>query len=239
MLVKQKGFLTSNEAEQLEDTIREVKRTNPLAAVEYRIIKKLIDFCSAMIIKWNLITLEDYNYRLTGRSLNVKVSYIQMIDLERMNNDILCIETFWFTSAVHQQPLCEVMDHSTKQFAIILQRESIKIFNFIINLNSECDFMAVHSIAGLVAARSKEVKIKMKIEPDSKPIEVPYQTLQASMNIFSRCFKNRSKQISLVLREMLIDLEISYRTFEKSMIGNLLLLVGKDSYNGPNLASKV
>ena len=162
-----------------------------------------------------------------------------MIDLERMNNDILCIETLWFTSAVHQRPLCDVMDQATKQYAIILNRESIKIFNYIISLNGECDFNSYHSIAGIVAARNKEVRLKMKIEPDSNPADVPYQHLPASIGLLTRCFKSRSQGINLTLREMLMNLEISYRTFEKSMIGNLLLLVGKDSYSGTGLPSKI
>lgn len=162
-----------------------------------------------------------------------------MIDLERMNNDILCIETLWFTSAVHQRPLCDVMDQATKQYAIILQRESIKIFNYIISLNDECDFNSYPSIAGIVAARNKEVRLKMKIEPDPSPPDVPYQNLPVSMSLFTRCFKSRSQEITLTLREMLMNLEISYRTFEKSMIGNLLLLVGKDSYSGTSLHSKI
>jgi hypothetical protein len=238
MLSKDKSVLTSSEFEQLEDTFQEIKRINPTALLEYRIIKRILAFCSAMIVKWGLITLEDYNYRLTGRSLNVKVRFMQMIDLERMNHDILCIETLWFTSAVHQRPLCDVMDQATKQYAIILQRESIKIFNYIVSLNNECDFNSYPNIAGIVATRNKEVRLKMKIEPEPNPADVPYQHLPASIGLFTRCFKSRSQEIILTLREMLMNFELSYRTFEKSMIGNLLLLVGKDSYSGTGMPSK-
>lgn len=73
MLSKNKSLLNSSEYEQLEDNLQEIKRINPTASLEYRIIKRILAFCSAMIVKWGLITLEDYNYRLTGRSLNVKV----------------------------------------------------------------------------------------------------------------------------------------------------------------------
>ena len=76
MLSKEKSLLTSSEQEQLEDTFLDVKRVNPTALHEYRIIKRILAFCSAMIVKWRLITLEDYNYRLTGRSLNVRVTFI-------------------------------------------------------------------------------------------------------------------------------------------------------------------
>ena len=88
-----------------------------------------------LAIKYKLISLYDYSYRSSDRSLNVK-----LLDLQEMNRSFFTMETFWLATMVKKYPLKGIVSDLAKQSAEILKNVVQKTVNFIGELNSDCPF---------------------------------------------------------------------------------------------------
>ena len=79
--------------EVIDKNFELILRENPLALKEYFLILKLINLISALLVKWDMIIVEDYRYRLSRNSTNIK-----FLDLQIINSDLMTAETLWYAS---------------------------------------------------------------------------------------------------------------------------------------------
>ena len=79
--------------EVIDKNFELILRENPLALKEYFLILKLINLVSALLVKWDMIIVEDYRYRLSRNSTNIK-----FLDLQIINSDLMTAETLWYAS---------------------------------------------------------------------------------------------------------------------------------------------
>ena len=68
-----------------------------------------MDLLNNLAIKYGLINLYDYSYRLSDRSLNVR-----LLDLQEMNKEFFTVETIWLAVMVEKYPLKGVVSDLAK-----------------------------------------------------------------------------------------------------------------------------
>lgn len=143
-----------------------------------------------------------------------------------MNKNILTMETLWLSVAVQTPPFRDILDESVKQYASILQGQTLKTVRMLLRMNEECDFSAFPSIEGIVAAKQSKMIDKYGLWPDFDSKPIPYQRLRQPSGLIARCFKNPTQYKAQILQEHLAELELVYRTFERDLIGNILYIFG-------------
>lgn len=136
------------------------------------------------------------------------------------------METLWLSEMVKNSPLKEILDESVKQYAILLQNQTLKTLRMLLRMNQNCDFQACPSIDGIVAAKRVSMIDKYGIWPDFDAKPVNYQKLRQPTGLIARCFKDPTQYRAKLLEESLAELELVYRTFEQNLIGSFLYFYG-------------
>lgn len=197
---------------QLNVDLEYVLNTNPSALEEYRAVCTLLLIASALLVKWNMVSYDEYSYRLNGN-----VIQIRPLNLFTMNSSLLTVETLWYCQLVESPPLCGFVDISTIQYAIVLRIEVARALKYLLAMNHE-DFWAVPSIQGYMAALSPSLQYKYHMQADFDLSKPAYQTLSQPEGLVARCHRSPSQAKCLGLKKILRDLEAAYRAFEKSLL---------------------
>lgn len=226
-LKQQEDKLNEEELLQLNQNLETVLMDHPTAWAEYSMFKDSLELLSCLLVKWNIVSLDDYAYRLTGRGVNVK-----MLDLLTMNSNFMTVETLWFTIISQTLPLKDFLDESIKQYSSILQTQTLKTIKFLLRMN-QCDFAQVPSIEGLIASRKKFLVDKKNMQPDFNAESIEYQRLRQPTGFLAKCFKTSTQQKAVALKDLLSGMELAYRSFERALIGNLLVILGKNKPGKP------
>jgi hypothetical protein len=215
------SYLSDSEVTRLDLNIEYVLNYNPTAWIEYNLFAEALALLSALLIKWKMISKYNYSYRTSGRAINARI-----LDITEMNKNILTMETLWLSVIVKNSPLKEILDESVRQYAIILQNQTLKTLRILLRMNQSCDFEACPTIDRIVAAKRVKIADKYGIWPDFEAMPVQYQRLRQPTGLFARCFKDSTQYRAQILKESLAELELVYRTFEQNLIGNFLYVYG-------------
>lgn len=210
--------LSYSQRNSLNVNLDVILNNNPRAYNEYELFGETLKFVSALAVKWGIINIDNYAYRLTGRGLNVK-----LLDLHELNKDIFTMETLWLSLMIHREPLCKIVDDQIIQFSYILNDLSCRLINQFLSLNQNSEFNEVESIAALVASKKPEVSKFTGIEPNFDVEIVEYQSLKLNRGIFSMCSSKKELKFINTIKGMLVDFEDVYRQFERSLMTNLLM----------------
>ncbi|CAG9330925.1 unnamed protein product [Blepharisma stoltei] len=210
--------LSISQRNSLNANLEAILDSHPRTYNEYILFAETLKFISAMAIKWGIVSIDNYAYRVTGRGLNVK-----LLDLKEINNDIFTMETLWLALMVYREPLSKIADDQVNQYAMLLNDTICKLVNEFLSLNRNCDFEAVKSIAGLVASKNPEVTKYTGVEPDYNSTLVEYQRLKLKRGVWSLCLSKNDVNLIKSIKELLTDFEIVYRQFERSLMTNLLM----------------
>lgn len=217
-LNRSKSVLSNQQASTLEARIEDVLLGNTSALAEYELVKNSLELISALVIKWGLIQLDMYNYRVIGRALNVR-----LLDLAAMNKQLITLDTIWFIFTINDPPLVALIDEATRQYARVLYRQLLSVLNYLLAVNSNCDFETTPTIEQAVAANSKIYvkRFEVEVNPDDKLI--PYQRLNKPGGMLLFCKKKPEELMMINLKQQIADFELAFRTFEKSLISRLLI----------------
>jgi hypothetical protein len=216
-LNRSKNVLSYQQASTLEARIEDVLLGNTSALAEYELVKSAMELMSALVVKWGLVQMDLYNYRVIGRCLNVR-----LLDLAAMNKQLMTLDTVWFIFTINDPPLSALIDEATRQYARVLYRQLLSVLNYLLAANSIADFDSSPSIEKAVAANSKTYakRFEVEFEPDDKL--TPYQKLaKPGMTFF--CKKKPEELMMINLKQQIADFELAFRTFEKSLISRLLI----------------
>lgn len=218
-LKKEESELSVKEKEKLDRNLEIVIMKYPTAWREYTIFKEAIEILACLMIKWNMVSIHDYTYRLIGRATNVVI-----LDLKTLNENFFTVEGFWLTILANNEMLEGCLDNSVHQLGYILQTQTLKTISILLRMNN-CDFEKVSSIEGYLAATKYKRLKKYNMIPDYSATPVPYQELSFSISHIFKCFRFKNDLKLSLLQESLSELELAYRSFEKALIESLLCCI--------------
>jgi hypothetical protein len=217
-LNRSKNVLSYQQASTLEARIEDVLLGNTSALAEYELVKSAMELMSSLVIKWGLVQMDLYNYRVIGRCLNVR-----LLDLAAMNKQLMTLDTVWFIFTINDPPLSALIDEATRQYARVLYRQLLSVLNYLLAANSIADFDSNPTIEKAVAANSKIYARKLEVEFEPEDKLVPYQKLTKPSGMMLFCKKKPDELMMINLKQQIADFELAFRTFEKSLISRLLI----------------
>ncbi|CAG9318394.1 unnamed protein product [Blepharisma stoltei] len=211
--------LSTVELNQLNHHFEDVLNAHPKALQEYELFKDTLNLISALGIKWGVVNLNNFSYRLTGRSLNIK-----LLDLQELNSNVFTCEAIWIATMVKQEPFLRIADDQIVQLSLLLIQITTKLINSLLSLNQNIDFNNVASIAGLVTSKNPKAVKFTGIEPDFQADVVPYQRLKLKRGILSFCNKDQDLKAAREIKSLIEDFESVYRQFEQTLMINILIM---------------
>lgn len=146
-----------------------------------------------------------------------QATYMKLFDLKDMNKRVFNMDILWCTTAYEEPPFDELFNDYIRLLGNILQKEIQKFLIFILRANYESNFKEVPSIDGYLIHLNSKLKKFIQVAEDNTP--VPYAKL-IKPGIFYRLCKKRNTHNFLLetFYELLCDLELAYRYFEKSVM---------------------
>jgi len=213
--------MDQSEIDTLNRNLEKLLESRPHALVEYRFLASMLELIEALIIKWSIFRLDNYNYRLRGRALNVTI-----LDMEKANEQVLSMDTIFLSRILREQPFAQFVDELTHQYGIVLHQEFVKLVNFMLRLNN-ADFEETPSISGYLAFVNPELYRKKFVVPDPYADEPVYQDFRLPKGLINRCFGSKAELKAWKLFRMVRDFELVYRTFEKALVTVVLAIPNK------------
>jgi hypothetical protein len=213
--------MDTSEVDTLNRNLEKLLNRRPQALIEYRFLVSMIELIEALTIKWSIFRLDNYNYRLRGRALNVTI-----LDIEKTNERVFSMDTIFLSRVLREQPFSQFVDELTHQYGIVLHQELVKLINFMLRLNN-ADFEEVPSISGYLAYINPELYRKKFVVPDPYATEPVYQDFKLPKGFINRCFGSKTELKALKLFKMVKDFELVYRTFEKALVTLVLTIPNK------------
>lgn len=213
--------MDTSEVDTLNRNLEKLLNRRPQALIEYRFLVSMVELIEALTIKWSIFRLDNYNYRLRGRALNVTI-----LDIEKTNERVFSMDTIFLSRVLREQPFSQFVDELTHQYGIVLHQELVKLINFMLRLNN-ADFEEVPSISGYLAYVNPELYKKKFVVPDPYASEPVYQDFKLPKGVINRCFGSKTELKALKLFKMVKDFELVYRTFEKALVTLVLTIPNK------------
>ena len=189
----------------------------PAALEEYKLVAKLLNVLSGLVVKWDILLPDNYQYRIRGRTMVIRI-----LDLEEISKSVFSIDTLWLATMIHVRPFSRMLEESVRQYAVVLIDEFAKLLNHMLSLNP-IDLKQPNNVGGYLAARVPALRLLMHMQPDYVVEQVRYQKLSLPTGIFRRCAKERNSEGVEQLRKKLVDFEMLYRAFEIEVVRSLLL----------------
>lgn len=197
----------------LNSDLERVININSAALEEYRSVCTLLQIASALLVKWRLISYDEYSYRLNGHAVNIRP-----LNLFTMNSSLFTVESLWYCQIIDTPPLSSFVDVYTKQYAIVLRSEVARTLKVMLRLNN-ADFWKVPSIEGYLAKVNPVLQYRYHMQADLDVQLAPeYQSLSMPEGLTARCRMSPAHTKCLLLKKRLQDLEAAYRAFEKSLL---------------------
>jgi hypothetical protein len=89
----------------VQQQIEDKKTSNPACLAEYKFAQNILDIIEGMLVKWKIASLDRYLYRTSGISTHIK-----MLNMTRMNESFVTVETIWYSMRVLEPPLNTFVD---------------------------------------------------------------------------------------------------------------------------------
>lgn len=202
--------LTQVQAEDLSVELDAVGVDSPVAIREYRLLGLLIELCSGLTVRWKVYHPENFLYRQTGQRLKVP-----FVDFLALGEDIYTLECIWLAHLVQVPPLNSLTDDAVKQFSLVLLSQTCKLFTALCRANDGDKETLAALETRLAGDRQVNAGQTNCLSLDYRGKWAPWCCLPHG--------QNRVR----VLRGLLADFDLVYRTFEKELIGSLLVSVSK------------
>lgn len=201
--------------EMIEAKVSALVKQYPMVVYQYEIFTKMLEVWNGLLVKWKIIALKNYNYRFTGRSLNIK-----MLDLMDMNKDFMNLDIIWISSKIFMPPLNVIANPKLLELASLLHDQLSKSFNIFLFLNPKV-IDKNYNIQKTLAYFSEEF---FKWSQDECP-EISLSSFKhcelKNVSGISRCFKKSDPKIDFACRT-LTDLEWAYRAFERELMVSIM-----------------
>ena len=79
--------LTESQQSLLKFKIDSLIKAYPLISTEYTLFSKVLEIANGLLVKWKISDINSYDYRYSGRGLNVS-----MLDLNEINKSLMSID---------------------------------------------------------------------------------------------------------------------------------------------------
>jgi len=209
--------LTPERQIALNRNLERVINDYPAALEEYKLVVELVNVLSGLVIKWDILLPDNYQYRIRGRTMVIRI-----LDLEEISKSVFSIDTLWLATMIHVRPFSRMLEEGVRQYARVLVDELFKILNQMLDLNP-IDLKRPNNVAGYLAARVPSLRLQKHMQPDYVVEQVRYQKLSLPTGFFRRCAKEKSSAGVERLKRRLVDFEMLYRAFEIEVVRSLLL----------------
>lgn len=207
----------------LKQKIENLIKTHPLVTIQYDVFIKMLAIWNALLVQWGIGSFKNYDYRYSGRALNVK-----MLDLNAMNQGFITIDVLWMSSKIFSLPLSQIATSSLIEMAIILHDQLKKCFEVFLMLNPK-QIDPNYDIEKAIAFGSKNFRsFSNEILPEENLSNFRHAELKVVKG-FAKCFKASDPKLDYAYKT-LNDLELAYRTFEKLLIACILKATGKADF---------
>ncbi|CAG9314576.1 unnamed protein product [Blepharisma stoltei] len=212
-LKSQEIELNEDDSRVTNQSLENLMSCHPRYWGDYSFYKETLALVSILAVKWKIVTLDNYNYRLKGRGLNIK-----LLDLNEMNSDMFTMETLWWANNIKTHPWVHAVGDELLQVAELLIKISPRILNELISCNQNCDFEAFPSISPFLAVKKPAIVKYTKVKPDFNINVMTYQRLKIKNRIFSLCLKDDESLKLKSIYGMIADFEMAYRKFEQDLM---------------------
>jgi len=169
-------------------------------------------------VKWGIFHSKNYEFRYSGRGLNVK-----LLDLEKISSSVLSIDTFWFAFGVFENPLSTLSEPFLQESAKLLRHSASELFFNMLSLNNPNPNYKIKEYTAYESLKYK--RFKLEVIPEINTEGFKHQSLRYSKGFFSKCF--RSDTVLDQIHEKLTEFELVFREFEKELI---ITLLGSSKY---------
>jgi len=222
-LVNNKKIVVDIPGEQLSYSIIDIIRSRPLLLSQYNILIAMLDIWNGLLVKWNIGKINNYEYRYSGRGLNVR-----MLDLTELNKNFFSIDIIWLSTQIFDSPLNGLADPQMIECGKILNNQLEVAMATFLDLNPRIvdpDF----KIRNAVAFYSESYR-KWTNEECPEPNLSNYKHKELKIySGFSKCFWSNDQKIEGA-KKKLEDLEMAYRVFEKRLIARILNKTGRAKF---------
>jgi hypothetical protein len=203
--------ILNEEIQNLEDNLH-ILISDKTLLKQYEVFTRTIELISDLTLKWGIADYIQYSYRMLGQAI-----YMKLFDLEEINKRAFNMDILWCTIAYDEAPFDELFDEYTRQLGIILRTEIEKFLIFILRMNHESNFQEVPSINGCLLDQNPKLKSYLEASENSTPTK--YARLEKPGVLYKFCTRRNSRSIQRnTFYEMLCDVELAYRYFEKSVM---------------------
>lgn len=214
-IIKEKIEVPGVKVEVIEAKVSSLIRQHPMVLCQYEIFVSMLEIWNGLLVKWKIAALKNYNYRYTGRSLNIK-----MLDLVDVNKDFMNLDIIWISSKVFTPPLNIISNSKLLELASVLHDQLARSFNIFLYLNPK-NIDKTYNIAKTIAYFSEEY---FNWSQDECP-EISLSTFKHCelklVTGLAKCFKTSDPKIDYAFKA-LTDLEWAYRAFERELIAAIL-----------------
>jgi hypothetical protein len=212
-LQKVKYSMTDSEVSLLNEQLHELSTEDSYIFHKYKLLSKTLSLCGRLLVKWGIFSTQNYEFRYSGRSLNVR-----LLDLEKVSSSALSLDVFWFSFSVFDKPINELAEPSVLEMAKVLRHAASELFFFLVTLNTPNEG---YKIKEVVAFNSKKYKkFDNEVVPQVNLGELKHQKLEYKRGFFTKCFSR--DPVLDQLYGMLCEFELAFRNFEKELIITLL-----------------
>jgi hypothetical protein len=212
-LQKLKYTMTESEISLLSEQMNDLSSEDSYIFQKYKLISKVLNLCGRLLVKWNIFKSQNYEFRYSGRSLNVR-----LLDLEKISSTALSLDTFWFSFSIFDKPICDLAEPSVLEMAKIVRHAASDLFFFLLGLNVPNQNYKIKEVVAYNSEKYK--KFNDEIVPQVNIGALKHQGLGYKKGIFTRCFSRDT--VLDQLYEKLCDFELVFRNFEKELIITLL-----------------
>lgn len=219
--------LTPDRQVALNRNLERVIDDYPAALEEYKLVVELVNVLSGLVVKWDILLPDNYQYRIRGRTMVIRI-----LDLGEISKTVFSIDTLWLATMIHVRPFSRMLEEGVRQYARVLVDELAKILNEMLALNP-IDLKRPNNVAGYLAARVPSLRLLKHMQPDYVVERVRYQKLSLPTGLFQRCSKEKSSVSVERLKKRLIDFEMLYRAFEIEVVRSLLLSSYSEESSSP------
>lgn len=203
--------------------IKNLLKSKPFMLCQYQTFCSMITIFDGLLVKWNIAIFKNYDYRYSGRALNVR-----MLDLGDISSSFLNINILWISTQLFEPPLNSISNSKLLELARILHdqiKKTIRIFLFL-NPKQIDEF---YDIEKSIAFKSEKF---WKWSGDQCPEEniTNFKHVELKMLTgLARCFGSNDQRVEFAYKA-LEDLEVIYRSFEKTLIGSILNITGRAEF---------
>lgn len=209
--------------DQIAYNINDVIRTKPLLLSQYKLFESMLQIWNGLLVKWQITKVNNFEYRFSGRGLNVR-----MLDLVDMNKSFLNIDVIWIATQLFESPLDDLADFHLSECAKVLNDQIEVTLACFFDLNPR-GFDPEYKIRSTVAYYSKAYR-KFVDEANPEPNLTNYNHKRLRMFTgIAKCFWSNDQKLEAA-KKKLQELEVVYRMFEKNLIARILNKTGKAKF---------